>query len=175
MKEVIATYSERVMLALLVLVIFIAAGWILSLLVQRLSQRRPLGHSRMYRMIAGSVNSIVVGAGAVTALGTLGVNITALVAGLGLTGFAVGLALKDAIGNLVAGLMLVIYAPFNLEDIIDLGGIKGEVVDMNLRYVTLRTDTDTVLIPNGNFITSVIRKSSNAPAAVAAQTRTAES
>jgi len=93
--------------------------------------------NRVYRLIAGSINTLIVGAGAISALGTLGVNITALVAGLGLTGFALGLALKDAISNLVGGLMIVVYAPFDLEDTIDLGGTKGKVVDINLRYVTL--------------------------------------
>lgn len=157
-KTLIMDYSEKTILAFLVLCAFMLLGWLLSLTVRRLGRNKTMQRNRVYRLIAGSINTLIVGAGAISALGTLGVNITALVAGLGLTGFALGLALKDAISNLVGGLMIVVYAPFDLEDTIDLGGTKGKVVDINLRYVTLRTESELVLIPNGNFITSVIRK-----------------
>jgi len=160
-KELATDYSEKILLALFVLCVFTFTGWFLSLLLKRLGKRKSLQANRVYRLMAGSVNTLLIGAGAITAMGTLGVNITALVAGLGLTGFALGLALKDAISNLVAGLMIVTYAPFDLEDTIDLGGTKGTVIDINLRYVTLQTESEMILIPNGNFITSVIKKESS--------------
>ena len=50
--------------------------------------------------------------GFVTALGTLGINVSALVAGLGLTGFALGFALKDIISNLLSGVLILLYRPF---------------------------------------------------------------
>ncbi|HEX9777620.1 MAG TPA: mechanosensitive ion channel domain-containing protein [Geopsychrobacteraceae bacterium] len=157
-RTLFMTYSEKILLAVSVLCIFALLGWLLSLAVRRFGSNKPLQRNRVYRLIAGSISSVIIGVGAISALGTLGVNIMALVAGLGLTGFALGLALKDAIANLVAGLMIVVYAPFDLEDLIELGGIKGTVVDINLRYVTLRTETELVLVPNGNFVTSIIRK-----------------
>jgi len=157
-KEMTLEYSERIMLALLVLCTFVLVGWVFSFLVRRFGKHKPLQQSRIFRLIASSINTLIVGAGAISALGTLGVNITAVVAGLGLTGFALGLALKDAISNLVAGLMIVVYAPFDLADTIELSGVHGKVIDINLRYVTLQTESELVLIPNGNFITSVIRK-----------------
>lgn len=158
-SDVVTQYSEKTLLALLVLFVSIALGWLLSLLIRRLGKHKTMQRSRVYRLIANSIGTVVVGAGVISALGTLGVNVMALVAGLGLTGFALGLALKDAISNFVAGLMIVIYSPFNLEDTIELGGVKGRVVDINLRYVTLQTEAEVVLIPNSNFLTSAIRKS----------------
>ncbi len=157
-KKIFLDYSERMLLALFVLSVFIFTGWFVSSLLRRLGKRKTVQANRVYRLIAGSINTVIVGAGAISALGTVGVNITALVAGLGLTGFALGLALKDAISNLVAGLMVIVYAPFYLGDTIDVSGIRGKVIDINLRYVTLETDSETVLIPNNNFITSTIRK-----------------
>lgn len=157
-RTLLMDYSEKIILAVLVLCAFSLLGWLVSLTVRRLGINKTMQRNRVYRLIAGSVNTVIIGVGAISALGTLGVNIMALVAGLGLTGFALGLALKDAISNLVAGLMIVIYAPFDLEDTIDLAGTKGTVVDINLRYVTLRTEAELVLVPNGNFITSILRK-----------------
>ena len=160
LEQLITDYAEKIVLALLVLCVFTFTGWALSLVLKRIGKRKSLQANRVYRLMAGSINTIITGAGVITALGTLGVNITALVAGLGLTGFALGLALKDAISNLVAGLMIIVYTPFDLHDTIELKGARGKVVDMNLRYVTLQTETEMVLIPNNEFVTSVIRKES---------------
>jgi small-conductance mechanosensitive channel len=158
-RELITQYSGKTLLALAVLLASIFLGWLLSLLIRRLGKHKTMQRSRVYRLIANSLNTVIVGAGVISALGTLGVNVAALVAGLGLTGFALGLALKDAISNFVAGMMIVVYSPFGLEDTIELSGVKGRVVDINLRYVTLQTETEVVLIPNSNFLTSAIRKS----------------
>ncbi len=54
--------------------------------------------------------------GVISALGTLGVDVTAMVTGLGLTGFAVGFALKDIISNSLAGILILIYKPFQRHD-----------------------------------------------------------
>jgi small-conductance mechanosensitive channel len=66
--------------------------------------------------------------------------------------------MKDAISNLVAGLIIIVYEPFDLADTIELDGTRGKVVDIDLRYMTLQTESENVLIPNSNFLTSVIRK-----------------
>jgi small-conductance mechanosensitive channel len=103
---------------------------------------------------AGEIALIVLGV--VTGLGTMGINITALVAGLGLTGFALGFAFKDILGNLLAGILILIYRPFHLKDFISVSGFEGTVVDIDLRYTTLHTDGKTILIPNSVLFTNTI-------------------
>jgi small-conductance mechanosensitive channel len=103
---------------------------------------------------AGEITLIVLGV--LTGLGTMGINITALVAGLGLTGFALGFAFKDILGNLLAGILLLIYRPFHLKDFISVSGFEGTVVDIDLRYTTLHTDGKTILIPNSVLFTNSI-------------------
>ena len=92
-----------------------------------------------------------------TALGTLGVNIMGLVAGLGLTGFALGFALKDSIANLLAGVMILLYRPFEVGDRIDVGGLAGRVTHVDLRYTELDNETERVLVPNSKMLTDPIR------------------
>lgn len=82
------------------------------------------------------------------AIGQLGFNVSALVAGLGLSGFALGFALKDAVSNLIAGVMIVIYKPCGIGDVVEISGTKGEIIDINLRYLTLSTESGKCLIPN---------------------------
>ena len=70
-------------------------------------------------VLAGIVKNIMLIVGLITALGTLGVNISAIVAGLGLTGFAFGFAFKDMLSNFISGILIFIYEPFKLGDTIE--------------------------------------------------------
>ena len=94
--------------------------------------------------------------GLITALGTLGVNVSALVASLGLTGFALGFAVKDTISNLLAGVLLLIYRPFRVEDQIKVKGLSGRVLSIDLRYTTLAGPAQRVLVPNSILFTDPI-------------------
>jgi small-conductance mechanosensitive channel len=94
--------------------------------------------------------------GLVSALGTLGVNVLALVAGLGLTGFALGFALKDALSNLLAGALILIYRPIRYRDRITVAGFEGTVVQVDLRYTVLEREGQRILIPNAVLFTNPI-------------------
>lgn len=86
--------------------------------------------------------------GGVTALGTLGVDIAAIIAGLGLVGFALGFALRDLLSNFLAGLLILIYNPFVRGDSIKVSENEGKVIEINLRYTVLQNDGKRALIPN---------------------------
>ncbi|MCH8157277.1 MAG: mechanosensitive ion channel [Nitrospinae bacterium] len=73
---------------------------------------------------------------------------SALVAGLGVTGFALGFAMKDTISNLLAGVLLLVYRPFAIDDHINISGQDGKVVAIDLRYTTLADGDKKILIPN---------------------------
>lgn len=94
--------------------------------------------------------------GAVTALGTAGVDVAALVAGLGLTGFALGFALKDIISNVLAGVLILIYKPFQHNDQITIKSFHGKVTRIDLRYTTLELEGKAIFIPNSMLFTDVI-------------------
>ncbi len=94
--------------------------------------------------------------GFVTVLGTLGINVSALVAGLGLTGFALGFALKDTISNLLSGVLILLYRPFELGNRIKVSGYEGIVTSIDLRYTVLDTEGNKVLIPNSKLFTDPI-------------------
>lgn len=106
--------------------------------------------------MSNSQKTILIFVGAILAFSKLGFDVTGIVTGLGLTGFALGLALKDAISNLVAGVMIVLYKPIKLGDRIEVANSRGEVVDLNLRYITIKDDGATHLIPNSLFLNDKI-------------------
>ncbi|MGH9902826.1 MAG: mechanosensitive ion channel family protein, partial [Pyrinomonadaceae bacterium] len=76
--------------------------------------------------------------GLLTALPATGLDVSALIAGLGLTGFALGFALKDVLSNLVAGIMLLLYRPFRIGDQIKMGEFEGTIVTIRMRDTLVR-------------------------------------
>ncbi len=94
--------------------------------------------------------------GVITALGTAGINVSALVAGLGLTGFALGFAFRDVLSNVLAGFLILLYRPFGHGDLINVTGLEGTVLHIDLRYTTLNAADKRILIPNSNLFTNPI-------------------
>lgn len=83
------------------------------------------------------------------ALSALGVDITPIIAGFGVAGFAVGLALKDTLSNFVSGALIMFYRPFRVGDVVKAAGIKGTVTEIGISMLTLKTEDNlTVIIPN---------------------------
>ena len=113
------------------------------------------------RVISGIAKNIIVIIGFITALGTMGINVSAIVAGLGLTGFAFGFAFKDMLSNFISGIMVFIYEPFKLGDTIHVDGKTGKVVDINLRYVTLVNEESKILVPNSLSVSKSLEVVSN--------------
>jgi small-conductance mechanosensitive channel len=119
--------------------------------------RRKKAHVALGELLASLARVSLTTLGVITALGTLGVNIQGIVAGLGLTGFALGFALKDSISNVLAGMMILLYRPFEVGDRIDIGGLAGRVVHVDLRYTELDNEKERVLVPNAKMLTDPIR------------------
>jgi small conductance mechanosensitive channel len=92
------------------------------------------------------------------ALNTLGVETASFVAVLAAAGFAVGLALQGTLANFAAGVMLLIFRPFNVGDFVEIGGEKGYVRDLQLFFTKIDTrGNELVIVPNGDVFGSTIR------------------
>lgn len=147
-----------VILASVAFLVPILIGFVLSLAFRALGKGERVRRNRVYRLIASSISIAAFLIAVLSCLGTLGVDTTALVAGLGLTGLTLGLAIKDAISNFIAGLMLILYSPFELGDELEVSGAKGRVIDMDLRYVTIENESEQILVPNSSFLNSVVKR-----------------
>jgi small conductance mechanosensitive channel len=91
------------------------------------------------------------------ALPRLGVEIAPLIAGLGVTGFIIGFAFQESLGNLAAGLMIILNGPFKIGDSVEISGFFGTVQEMNMMATTLATpDNKMVMIPNSKIWGSAI-------------------
>jgi small-conductance mechanosensitive channel len=148
-------FGERAATAAGIFVIFWIAAKILELLICRLTNRVP-HNPDLVELLGRTAKIAVIVFGAITALGTVNVNVSALVAGLGLTGFALGFAFRDILSNFLAGFLILLYRPFNRGDRISVTGLEGTVTHIDLRYTMLANEANTILIPNSNLFTNPI-------------------
>jgi small conductance mechanosensitive channel len=96
--------------------------------------------------------------GLLIALSQLGVSIEHLLAGVGIAGFVIGFALQDVLSNFASGMMILIYRPYDVGDMVEVGGVFGKVSSMSLVSSTIHTiDNQTLIIPNNKIWGDVIK------------------
>jgi small-conductance mechanosensitive channel len=109
-------YVPQTVSALLIFLAFWVAGMIAQRILTRFATRIDPQRQQVLGLLGQVAKSTLLVIGFITALGTLGIDISALVAGLGLTGFALGFAFRDALSNLLAGVLILLYRPFEVGD-----------------------------------------------------------
>ena len=149
--KIVPLITEWGMKLLLALVIFFIGRWVAKLITRAF--RRAI-HGRniddtLEDFLANILNAILMVAVILAAVDTLGVNITSLLAVVGAAGLAIGLALKDSLGNFAAGVMLIIFRPFGKGDLVVVAGTTGVVEEVRIFNTILVTpDNKEITIPN---------------------------
>jgi small conductance mechanosensitive channel len=137
---------------ILALVIYIVGKWVvnrITALVRRLMDGRSVDPT-LVNFLSNLVYAVLLVAVILAALDTLGLPVTSLLAVVGAAGLAVGLALKDSLGNFAAGVMLVLFRPFSKGDFVEAAGISGKVDEVRIFSTILTTpDNKQITIPNG--------------------------
>jgi len=94
---------------------------------------------------------------ALAVLDKLGVETTSFAAIIAAAGLAIGLSLQGTLGNLAAGVMLVLFRPFKVGDFVDAGGVSGIIEEIQIFSTQMRSgDNKQIIVPNGQIISSTI-------------------
>ena len=113
-------------------------------------------------LIVKVVKLLVVGLIGIMALGQMGVQITPLIAGIGVAGVGLSLAMQGVLGNLVAGLTIIFSKPFTIGEYIEVLGAYGQVTDIALFSTTLlHTDNSRVIVPNRKIVGEILHNYGN--------------
>ena len=140
-------------------VIFLVGMWLarrLSLGLERVLGRTHVDSTLSGFMRRASYAAIMVLV-LVTALTSLGVNPTSMLAVLGAAGLAVGLALKDSLSNIASGVMLIVLRPFRVGDHVIAAGQEGVVLEVRIFQTRLRAfDQRVIILPNSEVTTAPI-------------------
>jgi small conductance mechanosensitive channel len=156
LRDQIVLFLPQLAVSILIFLVF----WLVSKIVRRIIHGIGAAanlEAEVRELVEDVAGIIVLAFGLITALATLGINVTALVAGLGLTGFALGFALQDIIANTLSGILILMYKPFKTGDYIMVGAHEGTVTDVDLRYTTLRGDANWILVPNQTLFKEAIK------------------
>jgi small conductance mechanosensitive channel len=134
--------------------IFLVGRWVARFL--RRFVKRALGKTRTDPTIVAFASNtsyyITMAFVVLSILGQLGIETTSLIALIGATGLAIGLALQGSLANFAAGILLIIFRPFRVNDWIEVNGLSGYVEDLELLTTIVRTlDNRTVVIPNSKL------------------------
>lgn len=112
----------------------------------------------MQDFFIGMSGNIVWIIGIMIALSQVGLNLAPVLTGFGIAGVIIGFALQDTLSNFAAGMMLLIYRPFDVGDFVFAGGVDGKVSHMSLVNTTIKTfDNQIIIIPNGKIWGDVIK------------------
>lgn len=148
-------------------VLLLLLSWWVSGLIKRAVQKvlaRTSTEGHVDLLVARTARATTFVIGVIIALGVMGVQVTALVASLGLAGVTIGFALKDVLANSMAGVLLLLQRPFAIGDSITVSGFEGVVVDIRVRDTMLHTgDGRVVFIPNSSVFNSPIVNTSANP------------
>jgi small conductance mechanosensitive channel len=154
--ELAIEFGPRLLVAILILAAgFLAARWV-SRPADRLFERMHVDVALRHlltRIVYGLVLLVFV----IMALQNLGVELLPLIAGLGLAGAGIALAMQGVLGNLVAGLTIIFTRPFNVGEYISILGEEGEVVDISLFSTVLtHPDRSRVVLPNRKIVGEIL-------------------
>jgi small conductance mechanosensitive channel len=149
-------HSGAIIGAVVIVVIgFVVARWVGMFAIRWLERKEMEPPVRM--LIARLTRLVVVGLAVVMALGTVGANIAALVAGIGVAGVGVGLAMQGVLSNIVAGLTIIFTKPFRVGEYIELLGVQGQVDTIELFSTSLKhPDRSRVVIPNRKIVGEIL-------------------
>jgi small conductance mechanosensitive channel len=154
--DMVVRFGPKLMVAIAILTAgYVVGRWvgrILEGLLVRLKLEAPV-RSLLVRI----AQAVVMVLFAIMALQNLGIELLPLIAGLGVAGAGIALAMQGVLGNVVAGLTIIFTQPFHLGDYISIAKEEGEVLDISLFSTTLgHSDRSKVVIPNRKIVGEIL-------------------
>lgn len=142
--------------AVIILILGMWLSGVISGFVVKAMRRAKIGDtvvSFVHSFVKIGIKILVV----IAAIGTLGFNIASIITALGAATVAIGLALQDSLKNVASGIMILINKPFQVGDYLEVGGLQGTVMRIDISNTHLLTpDNKEVIMPNSNLSASNI-------------------
>jgi len=151
-KEILAIYGIRIIAAL---AIFIIGRWVakgLRNLLRRIMKRSEVDET-LISFVCNLAYVLLLAFVIIAAINNLGIQTTSLIAIIGAAGLAIGLALQGSLANFAAGVLMIIFRPFKVGDLIEGGGTVGTVEEIQIFTTQLKSaDNKTVIVPNAKML-----------------------
>jgi small conductance mechanosensitive channel len=150
-------WAFKIIFLLIILYAARALSRVVRRIVEQAVERVNLSNLLRRMIVATAANGVFL-LGILIALSQIGISIGPLLAGLGIAGIIIGFALQDTLSNFASGMMILLYRPYDVGDLVDAGGEFGTVTDMSLvSTVVLTIDNQKLVIPNNLIWGGIIR------------------
>jgi small conductance mechanosensitive channel len=149
-------FGPKVLVAIIILAIGVYVGRLVGRATDRMLKRLQI-EAPVRQLLVRVVRALVFGLFLIMALQNLGVELLPLIAGLGVAGAGIALAMQGVLGNVVAGLTIIFTRPFRVGEYISIVGVEGRVEAIQLFNTTLsHTDMSRVVIPNRKIVGEIL-------------------
>lgn len=149
-------FGPKLLVAIVIMTVgFLVARWVAGVVVRML--RRFEFEAPVRQLLVSITRALVLILFGIMALQNLGVELVPLIAGLGVAGAGVALAMQGVLGNMVAGLTIILTRPFRVGEYISIVKEEGQVEDISLFHTSLtHPDLSRVVIPNRRIVGEVL-------------------
>ncbi|SNY65170.1 small-conductance mechanosensitive channel MscS [Enterobacter sp. CC120223-11] len=162
-QALLLSYAVNIVAAIAIIIVGMIVARLVSNAANRVMRARQID-ATVADFLSAMLRYAIIAFTLIAALGRVGVQTASVIAVLGAAGLAVGLALQGSLSNLAAGVLLVMFRPFRAGEYVDLGGIAGTVLNVQIFSTTMRTaDGKIVVVPNGKIIAGNIINFSREP------------
>ncbi len=162
-QALLLSYAVNIVAAIAIIIVGMIVARVISNTVNRLMRARHID-ATVADFLSALVRYGIIAFTLIAALGRVGVQTASVIAVLGAAGLAIGLALQGSLSNLAAGVLLVTFRPFRSGEYVDLGGVAGTVLQVQIFSTTMRSvDGRIIVIPNGKIIAGNIINFSREP------------
>lgn len=156
-SDELVVWIARIGSAALILVVGLWLAFFLSRIVRQKAIQNPRIDETMGTFLSIAIRYALIILVLIVVLQQFGVQTTSLVAVLGASALAIGLALQGTLTNVASGIMIAIIRPYHLGDFVEVNGKEGTVIDLDLFFTRLRSpDEQIILVPNGQAASNPI-------------------
>ncbi|MEQ5815969.1 mechanosensitive ion channel [Marinobacter sp. NFXS11] len=147
--SLVMTYAPKVVLAIVTLIV---GMWLINRFVGVLDNKLGKKDPTLNKFLCGLIGAILKILLLVSVASMVGIATTSFIAIIGAAGLAVGLALQGSLANFAGGVLILIFKPFKVGDVIDAQGYLGSVREISILYTIVDTfDNRRIVIPNGQL------------------------
>lgn len=162
-QALLLSYAVNIVAAIAIIIVGMIIARMISNTVNKLMRARHID-ATVADFLSALVRYGIIAFTLIAALGRVGVQTASVIAVLGAAGLAIGLALQGSLSNLAAGVLLVTFRPFRSGEYVDLGGVAGTVLQVQIFSTTMRSaDGRIIVVPNGKIIAGNIINFSREP------------
>ena len=162
-KDLVIDYAPKLVLTIVILLVGLWAIKIIMTMINKIMTKKEVDES-LAKFLLSLIRIIFKALLLISVAGMLGIEMASFVAILAAMGFAIGMALSGSLQNFAGGVMILIFKPFNIGDVIEAQGHIGVVREIQIFSTILKTpDNKTIIQPNGALSTGSVTNFSTEP------------